>query len=71
MKTAEQLRKAVDNYMEHHGMEKKKSSFDPFAKTYKVTSMDYTELDAKIVDCKNGNTKLVFKVNGKISSIKK
>ncbi len=71
MRTADELKQAVDGYMEAHGMQMKKNYFNPFEKTYQVTTMDYTEIDAKIVQCKNGKTKIVFKVDGKVVSIKK
>lgn len=71
MKTAEELKVMVDNYMKTHGMELKKSSFNPFDLTYTVTTMDYTELDAKIITMKNGNTKTVFKVDGTVASLYK
>ena len=70
MKTAEELKQAVDEYIVAKGYELKKSYFSPFDNVYNVTTTDYTELEGKLVKCKNGKMKLVFKVDGKVRSIK-
>lgn len=71
MKTIEELEKAVLAYVDRHNLgAKKKSSCYPSELYYSYTTMDWTELEAKIVPTKNGS-KVVFKVDGKVTSIYK
>lgn len=72
MRNIAELEKAVLAYVERHKLgAKKKSSCYPDELYYSYTTMDYTELEAKIVQMKNGNTRVVFKVDGKVTSIYK
>lgn len=68
---AYELQTLVDDYMARRGWKLKKSSFNLSNMTYTVTTMDYDELDAKLTKCKNGSTKITFKLNGKVTSIYK
>lgn len=72
MRTIDELEKAVLDYVERHQLgEKKKSSHYPSELYYSYTTMNYTELEAKIVQMKNGKTRVVFKVDGKVTSLYK
>jgi hypothetical protein len=71
MRTADELKKAVDSYIERKGEKMKKSNFSPFDLTYSVTTQDYTEYEAKIITDKSGRKRTIFKVDGKISSFNK
>lgn len=71
MRKADELKKAVDSYIERKGERIKKSNFSPFDMVYSVTTQDYTEYEAKIITDKNGRKRTVFKVDGKISSFNK
>lgn len=66
------LEKAVNDYMKRHGMKPKYTSLDHEKQSYNVNyTMDYDRLKSRIITMKNGKTKVVFKVNGEITSIYK
>lgn len=71
MRAFEELEQAVVEYCKRHGHTPKHTKRRPSAKYYYVEAMDYTEIEAKIAPMKNGKERVVFKVNGKITSIKK
>lgn len=71
MKTFQELNHAVMFYCSKHGYMPKYIKRYPDELSISILSMDYTELEAKIVKCKNGKTKVVFKVDGKTTSINK
>lgn len=71
MKTADELKQAVDSYMKRKGEKLKKSNFNPFDMTYSVTTQNYTEYEAKIITDKNGKKRTIFKVDGKVASFNK
>lgn len=67
-----ELEKAVNNYMERHGIKPKYISTNIDKQEYNVVyTMDYDRLESRIITMKNGKTKVVFKVNGKIESLYK
>lgn len=65
------LVEAVNAYLERHGHKLKYSKCYPNKKYCYIRTMDYTELEAQIVPMKSGISRVVFKVNGEISSIYK
>ena len=65
------LEKAVNDYMERHNLELKHSFRNVDYNYYNVTTMDFKLLEARIIPMKNGKSKIVFKVDGKLSSIYK
>ena len=71
IKDVYELEKAVNAYVNRHGMELKFTSLSPFGNFYNVRTMDYTEIESKIITMKNGKTRVLFKVDGKISSLYK
>lgn len=72
IKDVYELEKAVNDYMKRHGMNPKYTSLDNEKQSYNVNyTMDYDRLEARIITMKNGKTKVVFKVNGKITSLYK
>lgn len=71
MKTIQELKSAVMFYCSKHGHMPRYIKCFPDELIVNVLAMDYTEIEAKIIQCKNGKTKLVFKVDGKVVSIKK
>ena len=67
-----ELEEVVNAYMNRHGMKPKYISTNIDKQEYNVIyTMDYDRLESKIVTMKNGKTKVVFKVNGKIKSLYK
>lgn len=70
MRTFAELKSAVLFYCSKHGYMPKYTKCNPEGLYYYVLAMDYTEIEAKIIKMKNGKQKLVFKVDGKIVSIK-
>lgn len=72
MRTIDELEKAVHAYAEKHGYgPKKMSSRYPDQLYYSYTDMNYDTLEGKIITMKNGKTRVVFKVDGKITSLYK
>lgn len=72
IKNVYELEKAVNDYMNRHGMKPKYTSLNHETNTYNVNyTMDYDRLESKIITMKNGKTKVIFKVNGKIESLYK
>lgn len=71
MRTYEELNRAVLFYCSKHGHMPKYIKRYPDEMTISVLAMDYTELDAKIATDKNGKTRVVFKIDGKVASLKK
>lgn len=71
MKDIYELENAVNEYMERHGMKKKKSSRNITKNTYTVDTMNWNYLESKLVQTKDGKTKAHFKVNGKVTSLYK
>ena len=70
IKNIYELEKAVNAYMERHGMKAKYTSLNPMKNFYNVNyTMNYDTLEARIITMKNGKTRTIFKVNGKIVSI--
>lgn len=69
MKTMQELKSAVMFYCGKHGYMPKYIKCFPDDLHYEVLTMDYTKLDAKIIQVQNGKTKVVFKVDGKIASL--
>ena len=66
------LEKAVNAYMERHGMKPKWTSLNHEKQFYNVNyTMDYDRLESRIITMKNGKTRVIFKVNGKIESLYK
>lgn len=65
------LEKAVNDYMERHNLELKHSFRNIDYSYYNVTTMDFKLLEARIIPMKNEKSKIVFKVDGKLSSIYK
>ena len=70
MKTIGYLEKAVNEYMERHGHKPKYTQRKPDELYYYVEAFDYTELEGQIIPTKTGS-RVVFKVDGKVTSIKK
>ena len=65
-----ELELAVNNYMCRHGIKPKYISTNIDKQEYNVIyTMDYDRLESKIITMKNGKTRVVFKVNGKIESL--
>lgn len=71
MKTFQELNHAVLFYCSKHGYMPKYIKRFPDALFISILATDYTEIEGKIVQAKDGKTKLVFKIDGKITSIKK
>lgn len=72
IKDVYELEKAVNDYMSRHGMKPKWTSLNHKTKTYNVNrTMDYNRLESRIITMKNGKTRVIFKVNGEITSIYK
>ena len=71
IKNIYQLENAVKDYMSRHGLEEKHSRLNIVNNTYNVDTMNYNRLESKIILMKNEKTKVIFKVNGKITSIYK
>ncbi|MGN1342056.1 MAG: hypothetical protein ACI4VL_02350 [Bacilli bacterium] len=71
IKNVYELEEAVNNYMKRKGIELKYSQLDVVENSYNVLTMDYTQIESKIINMKNGRTKVLFKVDGKITSIYK
>lgn len=71
MKTFKELNHAVLFYCSKHGYMPKYIKRFPDEMFISILATDYTEIEGKIVQMQNGKTKLVFKVDGKIKSIKK
>lgn len=72
IKDVYELEKAVNAYMERHGMKPKWTSLDHTTNTYNVNyTMDYDKLESRIITMKNGKTRVIFKVNGEITSLYK
>lgn len=71
IKNAEQLQQAVNDYMDRHGLKLKYSRYNPFDNYYNVLTDDYTQLESKVITMKNGKTRVVFKVDGKVKSLYK
>lgn len=72
IKNIYELEKAVNDYMNRHGMKPKWTSLNHEKQCYNVNcTMDYDRLEARILTMKNGKTKVLFKVNGKITSLYK
>lgn len=72
IKNVYELEKAVNDYMSRHGIKPKYISTNINKQEYNVIyTMDYDRLESKIITMKNGKTKVVFKVNGKIESLYK
>lgn len=69
MRNIEDLIKVVNAYVERHGLTPKMTYTDPDALIYNIRTMDYTELESKIIKMKNGKTRIGFKVDGKVTSI--
>jgi len=71
MRTIDELEKAVVAYAKRHGHTPKMTSRYPDEKYYSIVSMDYTKMEGKIISMKNGKERVIFKVDGKITSLKK
>ena len=72
VKDVYELEEVVNAYMERHGIKPKYISTNIDKQEYNVIyTMDYDRLESKIVTMKNGKTKVIFKVNGKIESLYK
>lgn len=72
IKNVYDLEKAVNAYMERHGIKPKYISTNIDKQEYNVIyTMDYDRLESRIITMKNGKTRVVFKVNGKIESLYK
>lgn len=72
IKDVYELEKAVNDYMERHGMKAKWTSLNHEKQFYNVNrTMDYDRLESRIITMKNGKTRVVFKVNGEITSLYK
>lgn len=72
IKDVYQLEKIVNAYMERHGMKPKYTSLNPEKQCYNVNyTMDYDRLESRIITMKNGKTRVVFKVNGEVTSLYK
>lgn len=72
IKDVYELEKAVNQYIERHGMKPKWTSLNHETNTYNVNrTMDYDRLEARIINTKDGKTKVLFKVNGEVTSIYK
>lgn len=70
IKDVYELEKAVNAYMERHGMKPKYISLDPDKQEYNVIyTMEYDKLESRIIKMKNGKTRVIFKVNGKIKRL--
>lgn len=70
IKDVYQLEQAVNKYMERHGMKPKWTSLNHEEQSYNVNrTMDYDRLESRIITMKNGKTKVIFKVNGEITSL--
>lgn len=67
-----ELEEAVNAYMERHGIKPKYISTNIDKQEYNVIyTMEYDRLESRIITMKNGKTKVLFKVNGKIESLYK
>lgn len=66
-----ELEKVVNNYLERHGMRAQWTSLNHVENFYKVRTFDYDRIDSRIITMKNGRTKVVFKVNGEVTSLYK
>lgn len=67
-----ELESAVNAYMERHGIKPKYISTNIDKQEYNVIyTMEYDRLESRIITMKNGKTKVLFKVNGKIESLYK
>ena len=67
-----ELEKAVNSYMERHGMKPKWTSLSHEKQFYNVyRTMENDRLEARIITMKNGKTRVVFKVNGEVTSLYK
>lgn len=72
IKDVYELEKAVNDYMSRHGMKPKWTSLNHEEKFYNVNlTMDYDRLEARIIRMKNGKTRVIFKVNGEVTSLYK
>ena len=70
IKDVYELEKAVNEYMKRHGMKPKWTSLNHETNTYNVNrTMDSDRLEARIINTKDGKTKVLFKVNGEVTSI--
>lgn len=66
-----QLEEVVNDYMKRKGMKLKYSRLDIVENSYNVLTMDYTKIESKIITMKNGKTRVVFKLDEKITSLYK
>lgn len=72
IKDVYELEKAVNDYMERHGIKPKYFSLNTDKQEFNVIyTMDYDRLESKIITMKNGKTRVVFKVNGEVTSLYK
>lgn len=71
MRTFDELEKAVAAYCERHGHTPKHTKRRPNEKYLHIEATDYTSIEARIMEQKNGKTRVLFKVDGKVTSIKK
>lgn len=71
MKTIDELEKAVNDYCTRHGMIPQYTKCRPDEKYYFVRSMDYSQMEARILEQKNGKTRVIFKVDGNVTSLYK
>lgn len=72
MRNIDELEKAVLAYAEKHGYgPNKMSSRYPDQLYYSYTDMNYYKLEGQIITMKNGKTRVVFKVDGKVTSLYK
>lgn len=72
VKDVYELEEAVNAYMERHGIKPKYISTNIDKQEYNVIyTMDYDRLESRIIQMKNGKTRVVFKVNGEITSLYK
>ena len=71
IKDVYQLEEVVNDYVKRKGMKLKYSRLNIVENSYNVLNIDYTEIESKIITMKNGRTKVVFKVDGKITSLYK
>lgn len=70
IKNVYELEKAVNDYMSRHGMKAKYTTLNTEKQFYNVNyTMEYDILESRIITMKNGKTKVIFKVNGKIKSL--
>ena len=66
-----ELEKAVNTYMKRNNLQLKYSNRNIDYNYYNVTTTDFKLLESRIIQMKNGKTRVLFKVDGKTTSIYK